>query len=192
LSHLINQPTPLPNPLSKAKSSTYISPEQSETLMYNTKVTLTLRRSHSRSNGELKKPYENGKETLKRIQRNNSFNVDRRTSTFSEHSEENQIDCQVREGIYNSSTTPKPINRYYFGETPEYSESKSSPYAQQVHLIKKQSSESHTGPQEYQGYCHVPEARNSAPRPPPLSSKPHLQKTVCFQFTHSKLVTLPV
>ena len=36
-----------PNPLLKSKSSTYISPEQSESLMYNTKVTLTLRRSNS-------------------------------------------------------------------------------------------------------------------------------------------------
>ena len=36
--------------LLKSKSSTFISPDQSEALMYNTKVTLTLRRSNSQLN----------------------------------------------------------------------------------------------------------------------------------------------
>ena len=50
-----------PSSLLKSKSSTFISPDQSEALMYNTKVTLTLRRSNSRLNssvGDLNAPPE--------------------------------------------------------------------------------------------------------------------------------------
>lgn len=178
-----NPQAPLPNPLSKAKSSTYISPQQSETLMYNTKVTLTLRRSQSRLDTDLKKNYEDGKETLKRVHRNNSFHVDHK----SDQSEENKIDGRVREGFSPSQTTHKHINRYYFGETPDFSEPIYSQYTQPVTLAKKQSTESLNGPPGHQGYYHVPEVRNGAPRPPPLSSKPHLQQTVCSHLTHSKL-----
>ena len=39
-----------PGKLSKTKSSTYISPEQSERIMYNSKVTLTLRKSRQNLN----------------------------------------------------------------------------------------------------------------------------------------------
>ena len=39
-----------PGKLSKTKSSTFISPEQSERIMYNSKVTLTLRRSRQNLN----------------------------------------------------------------------------------------------------------------------------------------------
>ena len=47
----VHQPSqPQPNPLLKSKSSTYICPDQNESLMYNTKVTLTLRRSNSHLN----------------------------------------------------------------------------------------------------------------------------------------------
>ena len=41
---------PKPGKLSKTKSSTFISPEQSEKIMYNTRVTLTLRRSRQNLN----------------------------------------------------------------------------------------------------------------------------------------------
>jgi len=188
LNHFVNQPPPTPNPLSKTKSSTYISPQQSETLMYNTKVTLTLRRSQSRSNTELKKNYEDGKETLKRIQRNNSFNVEHRKTSMTENSEENKIYGRVREGYSPQETTPKHINRYYFGETPDLPEPISSPYNTSVTLAKKQSNETLNGPKGPQGYYHVPEVRNGAPQPPPLSSKPHLQQTVCSSFSkfHNK------
>lgn len=43
---------PRPNKLSKTKSSTYISPDQSERIMYNSKVTLTLRRSRLSLNSD--------------------------------------------------------------------------------------------------------------------------------------------
>ena len=48
------------HPLLKSKSSTYISPDQSESLMYNTKVTLTLRRSNSHLNSPVRNPVTNG------------------------------------------------------------------------------------------------------------------------------------
>ena len=41
-----------PGKLSKTKSSTFISPDQSEKIMYNSKVTLTLRRSRLSLNSE--------------------------------------------------------------------------------------------------------------------------------------------
>ena len=44
-----SSPNP-PNPLLKSKSSTFISPDQDESPMYNTKVTLRLRRSNSHLN----------------------------------------------------------------------------------------------------------------------------------------------
>jgi len=138
--------------------------------MYNTKVTLTLRRSQSRSNGELKKNFEEGKESLKRIHRNNSFNVEHRKPSMDQNWEENQIDSQVREGY-----SPQRLSRYYFGETPDFPQ----PIPSQQRTETKQSCEGVTG---QQGQHQVPEVRNGAPPPPPLSSKPHLQQTVCFIF----------
>ena len=48
------------HPLLKSKSSTYISPDQSESQMYNTKVTLTLRRSNSHLNSPVRSAVTNG------------------------------------------------------------------------------------------------------------------------------------
>ena len=60
-----------PSALLKSKSSTFISPDQCEALMYNTKVTLTLRRSNSRLNssvGDLNSPPESHNGHLNGIQ----------------------------------------------------------------------------------------------------------------------------
>lgn len=46
----VTNPSQSPSALLKSKSSTYISPDQSQALMYNTKVTLSLRRSNSQLN----------------------------------------------------------------------------------------------------------------------------------------------
>ena len=66
-----------PSALLKSKSSTFISPDQSEALMYNTKVTLTLRRSNSRLNssvGDLNSPPESHNGHLNGIHQNGTRN----------------------------------------------------------------------------------------------------------------------
>ena len=78
------------HPLLKSKSSTYISPDQSESLMYNTKVTLTLRRSNSHLNSPVKSPVTNG------------------------HSNERSN----YQHEYSKNGSPRCQNYYYFGANP--------------------------------------------------------------------------
>ena len=83
-----------PNPLLKSKSSTYISPEQSESLMYNTKVTLTLRRSNS----HLSSPTRSNEA----LSNGNKFN-----------------NSNLQNGNHrNGLTKPNSQNYYYFGSNP--------------------------------------------------------------------------
>ena len=94
-SSLANQAKP-PSSLLKSKSSTFISPDQSEALMYNTKVTLTLRRSNNRLNssvGDLNSPPEIHNGHLNGIHQNGTRNGGEGPPTK----------CQ---------------NFYYFGSTP--------------------------------------------------------------------------
>ena len=70
-------PAKSPSSLLKSKSSTFISPDQSEALMYNTKVTLTLRRSNNRLNssvGDLNSPPEIHNGHLNGIHQNGTRN----------------------------------------------------------------------------------------------------------------------
>ena len=78
-------------PLLKSKSSTFISPDQNESPMYNTKVTLRLRRSNSHLNTCL----------------TNGFSNDL-----------NGADCQNGAGISNETRSQK---HYYFGANPSHS-----------------------------------------------------------------------
>ena len=93
-------PAKSPSSLLKSKSSTFISPDQSEALMYNTKVTLTLRRSNNRLNssvGDLNSPPEIHNGHLNGIHQNGTRNG-------------------TRNGGPGPST--KCPNFYYFGSTP--------------------------------------------------------------------------
>ena len=86
-----SSPNP-PNPLLKSKSSTFISPDQNESPMYNTKVTLRLRRSNSHLNTSHKNGFSNNL---------------------------NGADHESGSGINNEiSRNPKP---YYFGAHPSHS-----------------------------------------------------------------------
>ena len=78
------------HPLLKSKSSTYISPDQSESLMYNTKVTLTLRRSNSHLNSPVRSSVTNG-------------NSNESSNYQNEYSKNGSTRCQ---------------NYYYFGANP--------------------------------------------------------------------------